>query len=685
MNRHLRSIALTLALAYAAPTLAQSFEGLDVSSDEKPSKRKHHKKVSKKRRGKHHPRHAAPAPEEAPAGETSLKAAPTPPAPTTAPATKPAPAPAPSTASQAPAAPASNGLGLDLSGSTSAPAKPNGAAAQGNTGLGLDLTGAGNKPKQAPVMTFDAVDVSGKSAERQKLDAAIALFKKNQYEQAALASWDIMNDPKYAGLQTEAQYVLAKSLYRLGLYHSSLAEFSGLLAHGEDTKFFGTGLEWLFFISHKTVNETVILDQIARYSNFEFPDQFKDEFHYLLARYYFVRGSALEQIDQKPDADKSFSEVKRLVGLVPTASPFYVRAKYLEGLAYFRDANYNASLLAMKEVVKLTRPGSGTGLPDPKANKDLRELAFMQLARIHYGVRQNRYALYYYDKIDRGDPQWLEALFEGAWANYRIGQYEQALGNLITLSSPFFRDEYFPEAMILKAVIYYENCRYRESNAILADFEKTYLPVHDELDALLKKDMDASGYYDVLADIQRKAKSGKELTGTDRVLEKILNLALTDKDLARTNDSILELEGELDAISKRGDTFRYSELSKHLQDELKQEREGLVKKAGLMAKAKLDNELTQLKTLLGNGLRIRFETTTKEKDFLEQQLRAGGKREIVKNYKYSVAVADDELYWPYEGEYWRDELGTYQYTLTKGCIDKSQQGGGDPTASSESP
>ena len=35
-----------------------------------------------------------------------------------------------------------------------------------------------------------------------------------------------------------------------------------------------------------------------------------------------------------------------------------------------------------------------------------------------------------------------------------------------------------------------------------------------------------------------------------------------------------------------------------------------------------------------------------------------------------VAVADDQLYWPYVGEYWRDELGTYQYTLTKGCIDR---------------
>ena len=100
----------------------------------------------------------------------------------------------------------------------------------------------------------------------------------------------MMKDPKLAGLHLEAQYLLAKSLYRMGMYHSSLGEFSKILAAGPQTKFFKTSLEWLFFISHKTVNETVILDEIAKYANYEFPERFRNEFHYLLARYHFVRG-----------------------------------------------------------------------------------------------------------------------------------------------------------------------------------------------------------------------------------------------------------------------------------------------------------------------------------------------------------------------------------------------------------
>ena len=36
----------------------------------------------------------------------------------------------------------------------------------------------------------------------------------------------------------------------------------------------------------------------------------------------------------------------------------------------------------------------------------------------------------------------------------------------------------------------------------------------------------------------------------------------------------------------------------------------------------------------------------------------------------SASVDDEHVYWPFEGEFWRDELGNYEYTLTKGCKDR---------------
>jgi len=633
MLRSLRAAALGLLLA-TLPAGAQTFQGLD-SPPTKPVPKKKKKPVKVA---------ATTSRESASTQPASMQASPAPVPPA---ATQPAPPPPPP--------PPEPSLGVDLSQPSPPPPK---------NARDLPMPpppGAGSgKKTTAPTTTFEALDVTGKTADRQRLEAANAQFLAKEYEKAALAAWDLINDPKMAPLQLEAHYLLGKTLYRMGLYHSALGEFSTILSRGEQTRFFSKSLEWLFFIGRKTTNESIILDEVARYANAEWPEQYRNEFYYLLARYQFVRGRALDQVEQKAEAAKSFQEAHRLAAKVPRGDVFYDR-----------EGNQTAAVEALKDVVRLTRPGGDAISAEARSNAMVRELAFMDLARIHYAARQNRYAIYYYGKIERGRPEWLEALFESAWASYRIGQYEQALGNLVTLSSPFFRDEYFPEALLLKAVVYYENCRYRESSAIIQEFERRYKPVYEELDALVKKDMDATQYYQVLADVQSRLRGTGPTTPMDVILERVLKLALTDRELKNTNDAILEVEKEVDLIAGRGTAFRSSELARYLQDRLTKERQQLVNRAGIMARGKLELELSNLRTLLGNGERIKFETTGKEKEFLEEQLQAGGRKAIVKNYRYSVAVADDQLYWPFQGEYWRDELGTYSYTLTKGCVERS--------------
>ncbi|MCL2626111.1 MAG: adventurous gliding motility protein GltC [Cystobacterineae bacterium] len=510
----------------------------------------------------------------------------------------------------------------------------------------------------------------GKGVDTSLLQVAINQFKAEDYEKASLTAFEIVRNPQMLPVATEAQYILAKALYRLGLYHSSLSQFSEILAKGPSTPYFKSALEWLFFIGRKTVNETVILDEIARYSNVEFPERFRSEFRYLLARYHFLRGKALDDIKETAEANGSFEEVVRLSLAVPEGDPYYARAKYLEGLAYYREGKLTQATEALKEVIRKTRMAQSSVDPSNRSFFTLRELAFMQLARIHYGLEQSRSAIFYYSKIERGREQWLNSLFESSWASYRIGRYEQALGNLITLSSPFFREEYFPEAFILRAVIYFENCRYQEALSIVDEFEAIYGPVQEKLAQMVSSNMSAGEYYQALDEIQKMNLKRQGSNTTNEILARVLNLALTDTDLRKTLEAIAELEKEVDAFSNYADTFKYSELVKALIESIKGQRERLMNKAGIMAKGKLELELLELRTLSSNALRIRVDTVEKEKIYLEQQLAEGGALDVIRKYQYSVAVPDDYLYWPYTGEYWRDELGTYRYTLTKGCINK---------------
>ena len=131
------------------------------------------------------------------------------------------------------------------------------------------------------------------------------------------------------------------------------------------------------------------------------------------------------------------------------------------------------------------------------------------------------------------------------------------------------------------------------------------------------------------------------------------------------------MERESDVgIAERRPEFKDSALGKELAARLRTERAALVDEAGARARAKLEYERDQLRQLLAQALRIQIEVSRKEREALEGSLAKGSQVEVVRDLKYSHAVSDEHLYWPYEGEFWRDELGTYSYTLTKGCKDR---------------
>ncbi len=552
-------------------------------------------------------------------------------------------------------------------------------------GLGIDLSPPKKKEEKKPPppaqkpMTFEPITVSGKSAGKQRLDAAKKLFDAKSYEAAAVAYDEILRDPQLGEIHDEARYQLAKSLAKLRLYYSALAKFDTILAKGaQGSKYFHTSLEWLFYIGRRMSNDAVLLSQVARFANESFPPADQDRFHTLLAKYTYERGIALVEAGQAAEGRRTLDEARKLAGQVrsasrPTASgagdaddgaaaddaDAYPRARFIDGLVLYAEGNPQAALDSFKEVVRLTNPRRAR-VPDPR----LRELAFLELARIHYEHKQNRYAIFYYDKMPWGGERWLEGLWESSYAQYRIGNYEKALGNLLTLHSPYFRDEYFPESHILKAIIYYENCRYPEARAILEDVGSLYEPVYGELVRLTGRGGAPAPFFDLIERTEKSTDPGE----AGGIMRKIMKLSFTDKNVKRLNDAILDLEREMDdGIGTRGQPFRTSALARDLGAALKAERAKLVDEAGARVRQKLEYERDELRTFLEQALRIKIEVSRKEREALETSLAKGGQVDVVRAYRYSVAVSDEHLYWPYEGEFWRDELGTYSYTLTKGC------------------
>jgi tetratricopeptide (TPR) repeat protein len=521
---------------------------------------------------------------------------------------------------------------------------------------------------------------------KERLDAAKKLLEGGSDEAAALALDDILRDPKLASAQDEARYQLGKALFKLNLPHSALTTFDEELDRGPNgTRFYGSSMEWLFAVGGKLGSEQPLLSRVARHAHETFPPGYEDRFHFLLSKYEFERGRALADAGRGQEARAAWAEALRLASLVreqagaaapatrgeaPTAQEgdLYAKARFVDGLVRYAQGDDVTATEGFKEVVRLTNPKRGR-----HADPQLRELAFLQLARIHYQNRQNRYAIFYYDKMPWGGESWLEGLWEASYAYYRVGDYEKTLGNLLTLQSPYFKDEYFPESYVLKSIVYYENCRYPEARLVLETLSGTYEPIFDELSRITGTPQSSAAYFDL---VDADHAQGAPLS------RRIRKLAFTDQNVRRLALSVKEVEREADVgVGERKGEFRESALAKRLLSQLAAEKAALVEEAGARTRATLEYERDTLRTLLAQALRIQIEVSRKEREALEGSLAKGSQVEVVRDLKYSHAVSDEHLYWPYEGEFWRDELGTYSYTLTKGCKDRLRpQASAEPSA-----
>ncbi|HSM94010.1 MAG TPA: adventurous gliding motility protein GltC [Anaeromyxobacteraceae bacterium] len=575
-------------------------------------------------------------------------------------------------------APALGQLGLDFSAPKKKEEKKKGDNGEPTVLAPLEI---GKKGKPAP-----------KGAGKERLEAAKKILAEGALETGAIALSEILRDDKLSDAHDDARYLLGKTLARLGLHHSALSRFDAILAKGQQgTKYFHTALEYVFTIGKKLKNEQPVVTRVAAFATAGFPPAYQDRFHFLLSKYEYERGRALSEAGQGSEAKSAFGEALRLASLVRPLSvgdtpasgakelgvevaeerpgDDFARARFVVGLVQYALGDQAKAVDAFKDVVRLTNPKKATD-----ADPLLRESAFLQLARIHYENRQNRYAIFYYGKMPWGGENWLEGLWEASYAHYRIADYEKTLGNLLTLQSPYFRDEYFPESWVLKAIVYYENCRYPEARKILQDFDSIYAPVFGELESFTGGQKRPEAYFDLIDEAQKSTATDAR-SGT---LRKIMRLAFTDVNIKNLVETIGEIEHEMDVgIGERRPEFRQSALAKELSDALTAERDRLIQEAGARARQKLEYELDQLRTLLAQALRIQIEVSRKEREALEGSLAAGGQVEVVRDLQFSYAVSDEHLFWPYEGEFWRDELGTYAYTLTKGCAGRATRADAD--------
>jgi tetratricopeptide (TPR) repeat protein len=499
-------------------------------------------------------------------------------------------------------------------------------------------------------MSFAAEPVEEDADAKAELTEAVGAYKRDDFLRASLLLYRLLErtgrgaEGVLVGTSAQkAQYFLGKTLYRLGLYQASLGYFDRVVEQGLEHRYFKPTCKWLYYLSRKISGDPGLLKRIAKFRPDDCPVEFRSEIAFLLGQYHYQRGAVKTSLD--------------FLSRVTPMSGYFPKAKFLEGISYVRLRKPKEAVASFKDLLRATIEAS-------EVSEDLRyfnQLAILSMARVFYSTTQFDKAAKYYDQISMDSTLWLDALFESSWTFFRWNKPEKALGQLHTLNSPYFIDEYLPEAPILEAVVFYSNCKYDKARDALERFNEIYAPLRDELRGYLDSFQDPVEFYDFLGKLQD---SGTLISPR---VSQILSAAFGDKKLKRLNAYIRELDRELASIRQGQAVWSKSRLASTIVQDVQVIKSLAVNDAGVLARKRLMRVTRELDDLFQQYQTIQFELISQERTSLEREL-ANVKVSARKIRKKKIRPKDDEhVYFPFTGEYWRDELGYYLYNVQSEC------------------
>ncbi len=512
--------------------------------------------------------------------------------------------------------------------------------------FGLEETGQSGAPAKL-----------GKPSKR--LAAALSAFESKNYEEAAMGFERVAAGKSRDGRgnRQKAQFMLGQALYGAGYYQSALTVFDEISERGPAHLFFGDTLEWLGKLASKLPESSGIIEIVGRYGIGAL-EQFKEkdsvvhnQLLYLMGRHVYAQADFRQAID-------IFQEVA-------PGSKQYPYAKFFEGISFVRMRKARPAIASFRAILDAVDGGDVQGVDEDR----MRNLAWISLARVYYTAANQGtkidgtllgQSVESWNKVSQSSEYWLDALFESSWAFFLADEYARSLGNVHTLFSPYFEDAFYPEALVLKAVTFFVNCQVDNADATVAKFHNLYDPVKRELDAVLAKHQDNESFFEFL-----KAVQTGEADLSPRV-RPIVATALSDRTVLQHLEYVSMLNKEEQRLGKSSDEFRSSSVGEKVLEDISLAKAFAVDRAGDLARGRYNRLIRELRDLSNQVDTVELEIATFRRGQIDQELQQ--QMALAKQSRGGdVEVDEEHQLWPFDGEYWRDELGFYRQQVTNLC------------------
>ena len=433
-------------------------------------------------------------------------------------------------------------------------------------------------------------------------------YSKGKYQAAAQLLLRLLNERSPDDADYEwSEFFFGICLYKLGYSHAAVDTLTNLVTRKPNPQIVGYILELLEKISRsQPYDADMLIHRAICDQSYGFVEkQVADFINYYQGEYDWERGFFSW-------GDEHFAKI--------TPDTFYYY-KYLfkRALRAIYADRVDQAMSLLKQILAKLADG-----------EPLKDDARKTLARLYYEAGKFSEADFLYQQIEMNIVEQAQNLLERAWAHYRMGNAERAMGLLYSFEAPSYAHSFTPEFYILKSFIYKDVCHYKAAMQVLDQFKSRY---GASLEKIYKR---------------------KPLQDNQAMLLVILNKPVVKRQWEFLN--LLEREQKLSAINPD------SALQSYLKELYALELEQAEHKFRIRVKSeyeKMANDMLQfeeeahlMEYEIGIDMYQRVQDFHYDEEKPEQPARQDREGKAV---------------YAFQGEFWNDELSAYEVELPNKC------------------
>ncbi len=442
----------------------------------------------------------------------------------------------------------------------------------------------------------------------------------------------IVEDPSLAEFHGEAYARLGDLLNEMSLPYAALCAYAQAFSAASDTNVNEVSLRVpaAIEIATKVGDLSILQKPFAGNLGLARTDDVRGQMAYLAAKENVREGQ--------------WGAASGILLMVRPGDPLWADAKVLEGIVLNQQARHEDALKAFEAA-------SATG-----RGREARWSDSVQIntARTWYGAGNYPRAIESYSRVTRASEYWPDAQFERAWAHFRVDDLNGSLAQLLPFDSAFFDTWYYPEADLLRIYSMFLLCKFPEAERQMAHFAEKYKPVRAALRSA--GGMTTVAAFEAARDYRSKGRTGD--------LPEMLWRPWAGEE--RFGQSVAAVRAANDEL-KRMKSIESNPFSDSARTWLETRRDTVIDTEGQRVKDRLAAQEDELSGMLTNSELFILDILRMKQQMFEQAAITGKELEAAKDVKRTERIRKGWQEWPFEGEFWADELGYYKVDVIPSC------------------